>query len=1110
MARLADMVSVARRYQRAVRIDSDCGSVESLDGLISTESSNDVLLTMCQHIESGRQGAFTWTGPYGSGKSTLAVGLAALISGDSHLRAASAECFDKEIVEGVGQAFSLPKRRWRIAAVVGSKVDPTNAIGQALEACGDGSWTEATLLEALANQSDTDGLLLMVDEMGKFLEGATQGIGDIHVFQQIAELASRMNGRLVFVGVLHQAFAEYANRLDREKRDEWTKIQGRFVDLPVNVAGEEQLAVLSRALVTKSQPKSFATTAKHYADVVQGAVAGASKGMSATLAKTWPLHPIVALLLGPISQRRFGQNQRSIFGFLNSAEPEGFRQFIEHAKSNDLYYPWRLWDYLEGNLEPSIMASPDGHRWAIAAEALSRCSAIGASEEEVKLLKTIALIDLFKGRSGLSASMNVLEQAGVTQDRPQLETLIDRLESWSLIVNRRFQNAYAIFAGSDFDLELAVANELSDQGSLDLTKLRTTSNLHSILAKRHYHETGALRWFGVSLCSIEALSTGDLRDVIAEGSMGTFILAVPLRESDRKNAKDVCSKFEWENADHDVVVGTSKQCWDAVKYAQELLALQTVAESHPELANDPVARREVHARSIELATRVEAELAAAIGTAEWYWEDHPPRRLLGEELNGFASEIADRRFPATPRIDNELLNRTSPSSNAVAAQNALLRRMALGENQARLGIDGYPAEGGLYRSLLEKTGLHREEGGRWKIGSPNPDDDPCNLTPLWEAARTHLRENADRTVRIAELYEIWAQRPIGLKEGLMPLIAVAFTLSQRDTVAFYRNGIFQSRFQDLDVEVLAKDPNDIQLRWMNLDASAKKTLSGMAEIVRDLDQKNELTDLQPIDVARGLMSVFDALPAWTVRTGRLSNETAAVRNLFKKANDPNRLLFDDLPRLMNGESDGGRTEVTARLRVALEELTVAYPAMLSRLRTLLMAELSVPNESPASLRELQNRAENVKQLAGDYQIEAFVSRLSNFTDDQAEIEGLISLAVSKPPSLWSDNDIDSAAIQLAEFAQNFNRLEAFSRVKGRKDNRHAVALVIGLNGTPQPLSLEFEVTESDRIQIEKTTKSLRTWIDQNDLRFDKVLLASLAELSACVMRTEDEQIEEQV
>ena len=61
--------------------------------------------------------------------------------------------------------------------------------------------------------------------MGKFLEAAAQDGTDIYIFQQLAEAASRSHGRLLIIGVLHQAFEEYANRLSRQMRDEWGKFK---------------------------------------------------------------------------------------------------------------------------------------------------------------------------------------------------------------------------------------------------------------------------------------------------------------------------------------------------------------------------------------------------------------------------------------------------------------------------------------------------------------------------------------------------------------------------------------------------------------------------------------------------------------------------------------------------------------------------------------------------------------------------------------------------------------------------------------------------------------------------------------------------------------------
>src|SRR5690606_39559173 len=131
-----------------------------------------------------------------------------------------------------------------------------------------------------------------------------------------------------------------------------------------------------------------------------------------------------------ISRRRFGQNQRSIFGFLNSAEPHGFQDFLRRADDHALYGPDQLWDYLRANLEPSILASPDGHRWALAAEALERCESIGGDALHIRVLKTIAVIDLFKERSGLVPSFALLRACLPEASESALKKALDRLDSW--------------------------------------------------------------------------------------------------------------------------------------------------------------------------------------------------------------------------------------------------------------------------------------------------------------------------------------------------------------------------------------------------------------------------------------------------------------------------------------------------------------------------------------------------------------------------------------------------------------------------------------------------------------------------------------------------------
>ena len=948
------------------------------------------------------------------------------------------------------------------------------------------------------------GLVLFIDEMGKFLEGAAQDGSDIYIMQQLAEAASRSNGRFLIVGVLHQAFEEYAYRLSHEMRDEWAKVQGRFIDLIVDTAGEEQIDLISRAIESDHRPKKPGTLASSVAGIARRARTGDADKLAITLEKCWPLHPVVACLLGPISRRRFGQNQRSIFGFLNSSEPHGFQDFLNHTTAGDLYGPDRLWDYLRANLEPSILVSPDGHRWALAAEALERCEAIGGDALHIRLLKTIAVIDLFKERSGLIANSDLLRTCFPDTSEKELDKAQTQLDTWSFTIFKKFLDARAIFAGSDFDIDQAVRTVLDEIDEVDFKELKSLAGIQPILAKRHYHDTGALRWFDVNIVPVCRLVEFAACLEPKNGAIGQFLLAIPTEGESETYAEDLSRKAARHSDPWDIAVGISKRSWAIIPLVRELFALNSVNDNHPKLAGDSVARREVSARLAVLQALLESEFHKAFDNALWFRKRHRRKRLRQADLNSIASELADRRFEESPRLHNELLNRKKPSSNAIAAQNNLLRRMVLHEGNPRLGIKGFPAEGGLFVSVLEATGLYAQRGMSWRFVSPITSGyDPCRLAPMWKRALDYVKDHANRTVSVSELFDEWRKPPFGVKDGLMPILAVAFVLSQRDKLVVYRDGKFRAKFDDVDVDCLAKDAASIQLRWLDLTNIARRLLSGMAQVVRDLDETNELVHLEPIDVGRGLVAIYDQLPKWTKRTMRLSSNAVNIRDLFKRAHDPNQFLFDDIPGMsgdnisLANESDLSR--IICRVREGLEELVQTYPLMLHRLRDIMLAELQVPNISPQALAELRERAENIKQLAGDFRLDAFVGRLSQFDGSNEGLEGIASLAANKPPREWADPDLDRAVIELADMAQKFLRVETFTRVKGRPEKRHAMAVVLGTEGSPSPLLEEFHIGDADRDAIDEIIERVAATLEEADTNRKNIILAALAELSARYM-----------
>ena len=121
---LAEKVSIARRFQRAVRIDSDVGRTDALQGFVCQRSACDALSNLAHQITATKQRAFTWTGPYGGGKSSLAVVLAGLLGPKNEVRAAAVAALGAQVAPRLLGVLQPSRSGWLVVPVVGRRGDP--------------------------------------------------------------------------------------------------------------------------------------------------------------------------------------------------------------------------------------------------------------------------------------------------------------------------------------------------------------------------------------------------------------------------------------------------------------------------------------------------------------------------------------------------------------------------------------------------------------------------------------------------------------------------------------------------------------------------------------------------------------------------------------------------------------------------------------------------------------------------------------------------------------------------------------------------------------------------------------------------------------------------
>ena len=161
--------------------------------------------------------------------------------------------------------------------------------------------------------------------------------------------------------------------------------------------------------------------------------------------------------------------------------------------------------------------------------------------------------------------------------------------------------------------------------------------------------------------------------------------------------------------------------------------LEHMWSEFPELSNDSVARREIEYQSELIESMLQVEFQKVFGETKWFRSGKELSAIKNSyDLSVAASELIHQKLTQSPIIKNELVNRSKPSGSATSAIKKLLKQMVLFEGEDRLNIKGYPAEWGIFQSILVNNRLYQQVNDQWVFTSPSKKD-KSNLFPAWKA-----------------------------------------------------------------------------------------------------------------------------------------------------------------------------------------------------------------------------------------------------------------------------------------------------------------------------------------------------------------------------------------
>ena len=1059
---LTELVRVRGRFHRSVHLPHDWNAPHDSGDYLATPA----LMGFAGQIlgEFGRSGgarAWTLTGPYGTGKSAFALFLTDMLATARPEHPRARELRErhlpgtKPLHPVLVQAERAPLLPAILNALLASGVTNRSIKSRVRRLLKNPAVGEAAGAKLLAEAAATSpgGLVLIVDELGKYLEhAAREPDEDVFLLQQIAETAARSEKPLLFIGVLHSGFGDYVAEGAGARRAEWQKVQGRFRDIPFSLPGEQFLDLVGNALETRLG-RAYERRFKRIAGGQGLREASERAGLRKRLFDCLPLHPATALILWPLFRSKVAQNERSLFAFLTSHEPHGFQEFLARqaasARNVPLYGLPALYDYVSNALGMAVFTGRDSRQWSLIAHAIERVPA-AAPPLARDLVKTIGLLTLYGEAMGLRPAPDVLGTIFDKSDPNDVAEALTLLERESIIVFRRHSGAFGLWEGSDIDLEAAFETARGHHGGEPLDRrLLRAGRPRPLVARAHYVKTGTLRFFEPRLAATDADSVERaLGEPSGADGFVLFLIDASLdAKACERRARGISRALSTSRPVLVVAPLAAARLGDAL---DELECWEWVRENLPALEGDPVARQEVVARVVAARRRFERTAGRALGllghvldpgASVWFFQGrkctpHPKRP---RELQDLLSRVCGETYTQAPPLHNELLNRADLSSAAAKARRNLLERMVSDSHREHLGIEGFPPEYSMYQAMLAEGGFHgKTRDGVFRLRVPTGRS-LSPWKPVWREVVRFLMTAREQQRPLTELIESLKAPPFGLREGPLPVLITAALRIRGEELALYEDGLFVPEVGIETLERLVRRPHTFSLRCYRLNAHERRVIDELGTLAGEMVTGDEAVTENTeglIAIVRQLVRLAERLPPYTQHTRRrIPTRARAVRDLLRTAKDPRTLLLEDLPQALDFDfnSTTGPSAFVQRLRASIRDLTRAFPKLLDTVEEQVREAFGM-TEHGRELREaLRRRTLPLLEHAGNPKLRVFLKEAAREagTNGRDWREALARVAMGgKPPTHWRDEDAEAFASQLRVLAAECDTLSELVAAAG--------------------------------------------------------------------------------
>jgi hypothetical protein len=973
-------------------------------------------------------------GAYGSGKSSLLLAIKQTFSGiNKHFKDCDTllkQLPSFEFMSLVGDYTSLSKY---LAQTIG--IDTKN-------------YSSSEVFKNLDNhykqlQKKRKGLAIFIDEFGKFLEYASKhnSESEIYFIQQLAEWINDPKKDTVLITTLHQDFNTYALGLNNNQQQEWDKVKGRFNEVVFNEPVEQLLFLASKRLEEKFRDNPLNKNFDKLFDLIKKSKAFPLRiHLERDFAKKlFPFDALSAAVL-TMALQRYGQNERSLFSFIESRDYYGIHDF----ESDKCYFSIaHVYDYLINNYYSYLTSQHNKQfsQWSNIRAYLEKLESSFSGEQYLSasaLIKTIGLLNIFSSNAATLDFNFYCAYAKMSLGIKNPEDIIRDLEKHKVIRFQGYNSRYIFSETTDLDIQIEIdaAGRLIEKSANFLEHLNQHFDFPFISAKAAFYEKGTPRFFQFKL-------TSEPITLIPDGEIDGFINLI--FNEDGKSVKKI-EEF-------------SRSCKEAILFGyykntsnvqNALFEIQKVKKVIKQNYTDKAAMKslsEIEAHYIKLLNHyVLDSLYSNDGNIIWFYKGMRTKITDRQSFNKELSRISNEVYSATPIYKNELINKTKVSGQISKARNNLVAKLLKEIEKENLGFSEaeFPPEKTIYLSLLKETRIHNIENNVWGWQSPVKEDKKSSsFIAIWNAGEKFLESTKSKERNLQEFIDILMSKPFKLKQGLVDIWIPIFLLSKNDEYALYESGVYLPQLSEDIFELLSKKPGLFTIKAFDV-AGVKLELFNRYRLLLNQPTSKNPTNKLFIQTIKPFLTFYKDLPEYAKKTTRVDKKAVALRKVIAEAKDPEKTFFDAFPTALGFSlselqtSNKSSERFITQMQEAIRMLRTCYDDLVDRFEDYLVKDVfgfaKTDREYKSKIKE---RYKKIKaHLLLNTQRSFYERLLSPLDDRKAWLNSVAQSCVGKALSSISDDEeivLFDKAKDLVYQLDNLNELSKADVDEERED-----------------------------------------------------------------------------